>query len=195
MKKLFLIGLLSLFFAVNSWAMDMTVMQMVGSGSSAYCSGTYGDTSGANSSSVTAFIIRLRPITIDCDSPANYSIKAVLWLVNTAAREIKFLIYDDDGAGGDAGTRLYESNAMYDGNTTGDFAIVECSSVSTSLSSGKYWVGILYESPATVSQFQYDGTTGAVTLKHVQGDFTSPATWDTGNDSTSTTQDCYYLDF
>lgn len=195
MKKLFLTIALSFFLTASAWAISGPFMQsIVGSGGNV-CSGTYGTSSGADNSAASAYIIRLRPITIDCNSPATYSIKAVLQDVDVDTREIKFLIYDDDGDSGDAGTRLYESSAMYDASTASSYEIVEDSGVTTSLSPGKYWVGPLYESTGNASEFQYDGTTGSLTLKHIQGDFTSPATWDTDNDSTSTAQDCYWLDF
>lgn len=195
MRKLFLAIILIFLFATNIQAIFPGFAQQIVGRSSDICSGTYGTTSGADSSAATAFIIRLRPITIDCNAPASYSIKAILQDTDVDTREIKFLIYDDDGAGGAAGTRLYESSAMYDVSTAAIFKTVEDSGVTTSLTSGKYWVGLLFESTANESDFKYDGTTGDLTLKHVQGSFTSPATWDTDNDSTSTAQDCYWLDF
>lgn len=195
MKRLLLL-ILSLAIIDISWALSPTMLDLsTHSSDEGECSGTYGDTAGANEAAASTFIIRLRPITIDCDSPASYSIKAVLKDIHSDIVEVKFLIYDDDGAGADAGTRLYESSAMFDASTSGVFKTIECSGVTTSLSSGKYWVGILFESTGNLSDFQYDGTTGDLTLKHIQGDFTSPATWDTEADSTSTAQDCYYFDF
>lgn len=159
------------------------------------CNTTYGNLSGTSTSSISANMIRLRPITIDC-SASTFSIKIRAQDIDTSSRQVILLVYDDDGAGGDPGTLLYKSStAFYDATSAGAFISVTDPNGSASLTSGKYWVGAFYQSAS--SDIEYDASVGD-SRRWAQASFgvdQVPSTWDTDNDEVSVADDAYYLDF
>lgn len=149
------------------------------------CSGTYGLNSGASSTNPSnQYQIVLNKITIDCSGTVSY-VEQYLSDADLNYREVKYVIYDDDGGSGEPGTRLYTSAAVYNAGSAATLMWLQVSGVSLAVTPGDYWVGTIYESTATDTP--YEVSTGQV-RSIVNADFNPPASWNTAGDAHFSTQ-------
>ena len=191
MKRLLLICFL--IFGLSS---SVSAISLIGSGivsSGAACSGTYGRTTGESNVSVNSYLIIVTSVTIDCSASAG-SIIATLQDAHDATHEVIFLIYDDDGGSGEPGTKVWAGDAMYDAGTEATFADITDTFSALSLTTGNYWIGMLYESTDTETKYRYEATSGQARY-YDNVNFTPPETWDYGEDTHSTAERVIWLSF
>jgi len=149
------------------------------------CSGYYGLETQAANQQATIYQMIINKVTLDCDGTPS-TLEQYLNTADTDAREIKFIIYDDDGGTGEPGTRLYVSAAMYNATWNSAQWIADASVGSVgSLAAGDYYIGVIFESTSTTIFYTLaSGTARVIT----NADFIPPASWNTGADLHSTAQ-------
>lgn len=159
-----------------------------GSGGAASCSGIYGNNAAQNSNQGGASNLAiLSRVTIDCDSPASYSLN--VRGKNDYSEQYILVIYANSG--GEPGSLVEASSAQATPNDEDDatFSV----SFTASLSAGDYWIGIIagHHAIGIYDTASTGGTTRQVTL----ASFAAPATWNTSTDTDRTWNMAFWLDF
>lgn len=175
-RILIFIVLMSMPFHAKALVVGYSRASVGGSG----CTGTYGRDTGASQNSANTNQIVLMKITFDCSGTIDY-IEQDLVSANTSDREVKFVVYDDDGTAGEPSTRLYVSSAVFGS----DGFISSGTGVGLGITPGDYWIGGIYES--SITQMKFQSASGDARLV-INGDFNPPATFPTGGVTTSTAE-------
>lgn len=174
---------------------------MAGAGSAAPagcsndCSGSKGDTfTDGTETSTLEFEIILNKIQISGCSETNPTIYGYVRDSATGtAMNIKFVIYDDDGAGGEPGTLLWTGTSTLINNTS--FAWWSEVTSGDICLTGYYYVGAIFNINSGASYHMRKDTSGLGSRKVTDADFTPPATWPLDTDTHSTENRAFYLGF
>jgi len=160
------------------------------------CSGTYGPTAtnGAEES-INSDRAVLTKVTLsescEGDNPTIY-IYTRDGLLGTAFN-IRYLIYDDDGAGGEPGTRLYISSEDTLINNT-SFAWWSEAVANDACLSGVVWVGFVCTRASGAAYDMYNDDGGETRYVNISS-MAAPETWDPGTDTHSVYSRSFYIGF
>jgi hypothetical protein len=148
------------------------------------CSGTYTTARDTLSGSGTAFKTWLTKHTLGCAGTITEMYAYISW-ANTSAREIKLVVYDNDGGSGEPSTKEYESAALFNAAWNSSWGLRGLSGISQAIDAntdGIVWVGIMMESADT--QRGYDLNTGnSDERSYVSASFVVESPWPHATDT------------
>jgi hypothetical protein len=196
MKRQIFLALLSLSLLCSqqSSAWTPAVQGMVGgggaiSGCANTCSGNYGNTweDGTQSGIVINYMQVTKIALTGACSGSDPTLHAYL-TDNATTNNFWFIVYDDNGVGGEPGTLLYTSTAISTVNGTQWFTHVSAISCLVS-TNGSLWIGII--SGGSVTPYYKAGGTPTRTVDN--GSTNPPSTWPLDTDTHSANQRGFYL--
>lgn len=193
-----MIKLLSLFMMLLvptlAYSFGVDTAGMIGSNitvsGGATCTGIYGNSTVVtlNNEGGAPGLMIIQKVTIDCDSPASYTINT--YGANDYGNEYNIILYDDDGTANEAGTKLAESGNIATALDETDVLFTQI--FTTALTSGDYYIGMRMVTSNV--KFYSNSPTGGIT-RQATDIVEAPATWPEGTDTHRTWNMIAYFNF
>jgi len=199
MRKILLV--LVLFFSASVLNAGQVKMMYRGTGGGGACaddcSGNKGDTytDGSESLVSTEYYMSVNKIDLGACDGSNGTLNLYLKDTNLGSTAtVKFIVYDDDGTGGEPGTKLYESSS---GTVLDDTAYKYYSEsiASAGCLTGVVWAGYICTLGGGGLHDQYKSTGNGGARMVVNANFSAPASWDEDGDTHSGNNRPFYISF
>jgi len=160
------------------------------------CAGDYGITTEGESykdqGGGATFLVK---ITFDCSDTIDTVHAYCRSVYNDGNHDIRFVIYDDDGAGAQPGTLLGQGDVVNSNQASDGFFWVtdNAAGLQIAVSAGDYWVGFCTEISATKAS--YTSSTGGDTCMEDGIGLTPDTPWDPSDDAEGVEQLQVYVSF